>query len=89
MAGYNPQPGDPYVTSTVTVEPRSWGVDVDGEAIGAVVPVSSPYAPTYWLALYGLLSKSIGRFDTKEEAVAAVLEYKAPEVCPTCHQVVA
>lgn len=91
---YHEYPGDPYVEQptepvpTVSVEPKTWTVEVDGETIGRVCFMPSTYCADYWLALHGDMSKDIGRFDTKDEAVAAMLAYKVPEVCPTCGQAV-
>jgi hypothetical protein len=86
---YRPYPGDPSVDQpTVTVEPKTWSVVADGEVIGRVCFMPSTYSSDYWLALHGDSSKDIGRFDSKDDAVAAMLAYKVPEHCPTCGQVV-
>lgn len=91
---YREYPGDPYVEQptepvpTVTVAPKTWTVEVAGATIGRVCFMPSTFGPDYWLALHGNLSRDIGRFDSKDAAVAAVLAYMAPEVCPTCRQVV-
>lgn len=88
---YRPHPGDPYVEQptepepTVTVEPKSWAVEVGGKQIGSVSRMPS----SRWLALHGPYSKDIGSFGSKDEAVAAVLAYVTPKVCTTCRQVVA
>jgi len=77
------------LTPAVVIEPRSWAVEVDGEKLGTVVLIPQLYGPAFWIAFHGPVSKDIGRFDTKDEAIAAVLAYEPPKVCPTCHQVVA
>ena len=68
----------------ITVKPRTWSVEVEGKHIGSVSQLTS----SKWIALYGLYSKTIGNFDSKDEAVAAVLAYTEPVMCLTCGQAV-
>jgi len=75
--------------SVIAVEPKSWSVEVDGKATGSVACYGPVLGPIRWLALHGIASTNIGTFDTKDEAIAAVLAYTPPEICPTCGQVVA
>ena len=71
-------------TPAVTVEPKSWSVEVEGQRIGSVAQLTS----SQWVALHGHYSKTIGTFDSKDEAVAAVVAYTEPTICPTCGQAV-
>lgn len=80
MAQYVPEP-------TVAVEPRLWDVEVDGRPVGSVVSTGEK-----WAGQMRKPFRSLGIYDTKTEAVAAVINAYSkpePERCATCGQVVA